>query len=52
VQQALVVFVEHRYYGESLPFGSDSFTARNISYLTIEQAMAVRTYFRAEAETS
>jgi pimeloyl-ACP methyl ester carboxylesterase len=38
---AAVVFIEHRYYGESLPFGDDdSFTPSNLQYLTIEQALA------------
>eukprot|EP00747_Dinoflagellata_sp_TGD_P061015 gnl/TRDRNA2_/TRDRNA2_152328_c1_seq1.p1 gnl/TRDRNA2_/TRDRNA2_152328_c1~~gnl/TRDRNA2_/TRDRNA2_152328_c1_seq1.p1 ORF type:complete len:417 (+),score=62.22 gnl/TRDRNA2_/TRDRNA2_152328_c1_seq1:36-1253(+) len=37
---ALILFVEHRYYGDSLPFGSSSFSNDNYSLLTIEQAMA------------
>ncbi len=39
--QAHVLFVEHRYYGSSLPFGvNGSFTARGLRFLTIEQALA------------
>lgn len=39
---AMVVFAEHRYYGESFPFGSPkaALTPYNISYLSVEQAMA------------
>jgi pimeloyl-ACP methyl ester carboxylesterase len=39
---SLVVFAEHRYYGQSMPFGTvdDSLRpGRNISFLTVEQAM-------------
>jgi pimeloyl-ACP methyl ester carboxylesterase len=40
--QAMVVFAEHRYYGKSFPFGSPqvALTPQNISFLTVEQAMA------------
>jgi len=39
---ALVVFAEHRYYGRSFPFGgaAAALTPQNISYLSVEQAMA------------
>ncbi|KAJ4832088.1 hypothetical protein Tsubulata_037647 [Turnera subulata] len=40
---ALVVFPEHRYYGESMPYGSREEAYKNattLSYLTTEQALA------------
>ncbi|XP_073107657.1 uncharacterized protein [Elaeis guineensis] len=40
---ALVVFAEHRYYGESMPYGSKDRAYENagsLSYLTTEQALA------------
>lgn len=37
---AVVLFGEHRYYGESLPFGDQSFTSRDtVKYLTVDQTM-------------
>eukprot|EP00898_Chlorokybus_atmophyticus_P007647 jgi/Chlat1/7884/Chrsp66S07307 len=39
--KALLLFPEHRYYGESLPFGQDSYkNASMAGWLTAEQAMA------------
>ena len=37
--KALVIFAEHRFFGESMPFGSDSFKNENLVYLTVEQTM-------------
>ncbi|CAH1110555.1 unnamed protein product [Psylliodes chrysocephalus] len=38
---ALIIFVEHRYYGTSLPFGNASFTiTENLRYLTTTQVLA------------
>ncbi|VAH80233.1 unnamed protein product [Triticum turgidum subsp. durum] len=40
---SLVVFAEHRYYGESMPFGSKDKAynnSRSMAYLTAEQALA------------
>lgn len=39
VARAFIVFAEHRYYGESMPFGKDSFKPENVVYLTVDQAM-------------
>ncbi|KAE8780921.1 Lysosomal Pro-X carboxypeptidase [Hordeum vulgare] len=38
---ALLVFIEHRFYGESKPFGNDSYkSADTLGYLTSTQALA------------
>lgn len=42
---ASVFFVEHRYFGDSLPFGDKSFDGDNISFLSAEQALADYAHF-------
>lgn len=38
---AMIIFAEHRYYGQSLPFGNKSFdTINNLGYLSSQQALA------------
>ncbi len=39
---ALIVFAEHRYFGESMPFGNqtEAYKKENNIYLTVEQALA------------
>lgn len=36
---AAVVFAEHRYFGESMPFGKESFDKENLKFLNVEQVM-------------
>ncbi len=36
----MTAVLEHRYFGESLPFENNSFTAKNFRYFTLENVMA------------
>jgi len=47
---ALIVFLEHRYFGQSLPFGDRSYGTAEMRYLTIEQALADMTDLLAQKE--
>ena len=47
----LIVFLEHRYYGSTLPFGGNSYETKNLVYLTIEQALADMASFIAAKST-
>lgn len=38
--KARVIFVEHRFFGKSMPFGNNSYENTNLQLLTVEQAMA------------
>ena len=39
-ENAFIVYAEHRYYGQSLPYGNNSFTPENMAYLSVENALA------------
>ena len=43
--QGLVLVLEHRYYGKSMPFGNDSLTSDNLKLLNTEQALKDLAYF-------
>ncbi|KRX10814.1 hypothetical protein PPERSA_00984 [Pseudocohnilembus persalinus] len=41
----LILVLEHRYYGESLPFGSESLEFDKMNLLTLDQALSDLAYF-------
>jgi len=43
--KGLVLVLEHRFYGKSLPFGKDSFSLKNMALLNSEQALSDLAYF-------
>eukprot|EP00929_Paragymnodinium_shiwhaense_P003639 TRINITY_DN104227_c0_g1_i1.p1 TRINITY_DN104227_c0_g1~~TRINITY_DN104227_c0_g1_i1.p1 ORF type:complete len:523 (-),score=69.49 TRINITY_DN104227_c0_g1_i1:146-1714(-) len=47
---ALVLEPEHRFYGESLPFGNDSFSAENLRLMNSQQAVADAAHFIREQQ--
>ena len=42
---ALVVILEHRFYGLSQPFGKDNLTVSKLHYLNVDQALSDLAYF-------
>ncbi|XP_017889844.1 lysosomal Pro-X carboxypeptidase [Ceratina calcarata] len=53
--EALLIFAEHRYYGESMPYGNKSYADTNhLGYLTSQQALAdyidLIQYLRSKSE--
>ncbi len=49
--QGLVLTLEHRFYGRSLPFGNDSLTVQNMRLLNSEQALKDLAYFTEQVTT-
>jgi pimeloyl-ACP methyl ester carboxylesterase len=47
----LIVFLEHRFYGSTLPFGDQSYDNDKLVYLTIEQALADMALFISSKKT-
>ena len=43
--QGMVIALQHRFYGESLPFGNDSFSIKNMALLNSQQALRDLAYF-------
>jgi hypothetical protein len=43
--EGLILVLEHRYYGESMPYGNASLLFNNMKLLTVEQALKDLAYF-------
>jgi len=43
--QGLILVLEHRYYGQSMPYGKDSLKIENMIHLNSEQALSDLAYF-------
>lgn len=41
----MIIVLEHRYYGKSMPFGKDSLKDENLKYLSTRQALDDLAYF-------
>lgn len=48
--QALILTLEHRFYGKSMPFGEDSLKINNLKYLNSEQALKDLAFFIMKVE--
>lgn len=49
--QGLILVLEHRYYGKSLPFGNNSYSLENLVLLNSEQALKDLAYFTEQVVT-
>lgn len=47
---ALILTLEHRFYGESMPFGDASLQLQNLKYLNTEQSLKDLAYFIMKVE--
>jgi hypothetical protein len=50
--QGLILVLEHRYYGQSMPFGNDSLSLENLVFLNSEQALSDLAYFTLQMKTT
>lgn len=50
--QGLILVLEHRYYGQSMPYGKDSLKLENMIHLNSEQALSDLAYFIEQIKTT